>query len=240
MHSTNSHVLDIINMNKSQDSLNKIILDLSLASCLPTGSGGGNFILAAAAANALACRTDEMDPRELRELEYTVIPLLDLLKRDIDDPVACKAAYGIRSLMRSRVCMTRFLNENGLGIIGKIFDTLLGGNMIDMHVRSPHRSIVEYLSICYRELARFYPWLIVKVGALRHCVALLRFGDVELQTIASATLASLSVDLEICKQMFSNGAIRPLLNVSDGDFSNEACMLAGLGNSNDDLRFIGF
>lgn len=29
--------------------------------------------------------------------------------------------------------------------------------------------------------------------------------------------------------MFSNGAIKPLLNVSDGDVTNEACMLAGLG-----------
>jgi hypothetical protein len=45
----------------------------------------------------------------------------------------------------------------------------------------------------------------------------------------ATTLASLSADLEICKQMFSYGAIKPLLNVSDGAKTNEACMLAGLG-----------
>jgi hypothetical protein len=47
--------------------------------------------------------------------------------------------------------------------------------------------------------------------------------------IRATTLASLSADLEICKQMFSYGAIKPLLNVSDGSKTNEACMLAGLG-----------
>jgi hypothetical protein len=43
------------------------------------------------------------------------------------------------------------------------------------------------------------------------------------------TMASLSNDLEICKQMFSYGAIKPLLNVSDAKVTNDACMLAGLG-----------
>lgn len=43
------------------------------------------------------------------------------------------------------------------------------------------------------------------------------------------TMASLSNDLNICKQMFSYGAIKPLLNVSDADVTNDACMLAGLG-----------
>lgn len=46
---------------------------------------------------------------------------------------------------------------------------------------------------------------------------------------SATTLASLSADLEICKQMFSYGAIKPLLNVSDGTKTNEACMLAGMG-----------
>jgi hypothetical protein len=43
---------------------------------------------------------------------------------------------------------------------------------------------VEYLAICYREFARFHPWKIVDVGALRHCVVLLKLGDVVLQTVA--------------------------------------------------------
>lgn len=42
-------------------------------------------------------------------------------------------------------------------------------------------------------------------------------------------MASLSNDLEICKQMFAYGAIKPLLNVSDANVTNDACMLAGLG-----------
>jgi len=45
----------------------------------------------------------------------------------------------------------------------------------------------------------------------------------------ATTFASLSSDYEICKQLFSYGAIKPLLHVSDGDITNEACMLAGLG-----------
>lgn len=36
-----------------------------------------------------------MTPKELRELEYTVGPLLTLLTLDVDSPVAEKAAYGI-------------------------------------------------------------------------------------------------------------------------------------------------
>jgi hypothetical protein len=43
------------------------------------------------------------------------------------------------------------------------------------------------------------------------------------------TMASLSNDLDICKQMFSYGAVKPLLNVSDATVTNDACMLAGLG-----------
>ncbi len=46
---------------------------------------------------------------------------------------------------------------------------------------------------------------------------------------SALTMASLSDDLEICKQMFSYGAIKPLLNVSNADVTNDACMLAGLG-----------
>ena len=42
-------------------------------------------------------------------------------------------------------------------------------------------------------------------------------------------MASLSSDLEICKQMFTYGAIRPLLMASDVSVTDEACMLAGLG-----------
>jgi hypothetical protein len=47
--------------------------------------------------------------------------------------------------------------------------------------------------------------------------------------ISTMTMASLSIDLEICKQMFSYGAIKPLLNASNGDKTDDACMLAGVG-----------
>ena len=42
-------------------------------------------------------------------------------------------------------------------------------------------------------------------------------------------MAALSSDLEICKQMFTYGAIKPLLLLSDAEVTNEACMLSGLG-----------
>ena len=39
----------------------------------------------------------------------------------------------------------------------------------------------------YRELAQFYPWELVNAGAIRHCVTLLKLGDVALQTIVYVT-----------------------------------------------------
>jgi hypothetical protein len=106
----------------------------------------------------------------------------------------------------------------------------LSKNVPELKNRTSHiHSTVESLAVCYQEFARFYPWEIVNVGALRHCVVLLKVGAVNLQTIAALTMASLSNDLDICKQMFSYGAIKPLLNVSNADLTNDACMLAGLG-----------
>ena len=35
-----------------------------------------------------------------------------------------------------------------------------------------------------RDLAQFYPWELVKNGVIRHCVSLLKYGDVALQTIS--------------------------------------------------------
>ena len=46
---------------------------------------------------------------------------------------------------------------------------------------------------------------------------------------SAGVLAALSVDLDICKLMFANGAVKPILNVCDADVTNEPCMLAGLG-----------
>lgn len=49
------------------------------------------------------------------------------------------------------------------------------------------------------------------------------------EMLSATTLASLSTDLEICKQLFSYGAIKPILQASDASVTNDACMLAGLG-----------
>ena len=209
------------------ESVHNLILDLSLASTLPVGVSGRDFIRATAAASGLVFHTKQMQPRELRELEYSIGPLLTMLTTDFHDPVAAKAASGIRHLLPSRICMAQLLAQNGLVYIAKVLDELLGSDMVDLTVPSIEREICEHLSICYREIGMFYPWEIVKVGALRHSILLLRFGDEILKTAASGTLAVLSTDLNICKQMFTNGAIKPLLNVSDGN--NAACMLAGLG-----------
>ncbi len=216
-------------MDSSVEVINDLILELSLASSNPIGVNGRSYIQASAAASALGNRTAMMDKKELRTFEWTILPLLDLLKLDINNPVAAKAAYGLRTLMPSRICMTRYMELDGLGIMARILDILLAKKIAELKTQSSFRSVVEHLAVCYREIARFYQWEIVNVGGIRHCVIILRFGDVELQTIASTTLASLSADLEICKQLFSYGAIKPILTVSDAALTNDACMLAGLG-----------
>jgi hypothetical protein len=209
--------------------INDLVLELSLASALPVGLHGRNLRLAASAANSFAYHAERMSAKELKHLEYAIGPLLSLLYVDIDNPVSSKAALGLKILMASRVCILRFMELDGLLIISKIFDILMGYDMIDFNVPSIHRSIVEHCSICYREVARFYPWKIVDVGALRHLVILMRFGDVNLKTIACTTLAMCSQDMGIVKQMFSYGCIKPLINAAQSTVTNEACTLAALG-----------
>mmetsp|Transcript_21887 Transcript_21887/g.36625 ORF Transcript_21887/g.36625 Transcript_21887/m.36625 type:complete len:754 (+) Transcript_21887:62-2323(+) len=216
-------------MDNSAEVINDLILELSLLSSLPIAAAGRDLMRATAAANSLACRTKEMELKELRTFEWTIQPLLDILVIDVEKPVAAKAALGLRTLMGSRICMARLVDVNGLIVVSRVLDILLAKRVNDMKTPCTARSVVEHLVVVYREVARFYQWKIVDIGGIRHCVILLRFGDVVLQTITSTTLASLSADLEICKQMFSYGAIKPLINVSDGEKTNEACMLAGLG-----------
>lgn len=217
-------------MDDSIETINSLILDLSLAAAKPINAFGRNLLVATASANALGCRTETMEVRELRTFEWTVQPLLDLLNLEIDSALAAKASYGLRTLMASRICMSRFLELNGLITISKALDILLTKRVSELRIKNSYvRSTVEHLMVCYRETARFYQWQLVEVGGIRHCVIILRSGDVGLQTITATTLASLSTDLDICKQMFSYGAIKPLLNVSDATKTNDACMLAGLG-----------
>ena len=171
-------------MDNSIEVINDLVLDLSLASALPVGADGRNFIRATAAAGSLAARTSVMDKKDLRSFEWTILPLLTLLKADVDHPVATKAAYGIRTLMPSRICMSKFLECEGLPTMGKVLDILLTKKSSEMRSKCEARNVVEHLAICYREIARFYPWEIVMAGGIRHCVLLLKFGDVALQTVA--------------------------------------------------------
>jgi hypothetical protein len=209
--------------------INDLVLELSLASALPVGLYGRNLRQAASAANSFAYHAEKLAPKELKHLEYAIGPLLILLHTDIDHPVSAKAALGLRFLMASRVCILRFTELDGLLVISRIFDILTGYNMIDFETPSVHRSIVEHGATCYREVGRFYPWKIVDVGALRHLVVLMRFGDVTLKTIACMTLAMCSQDMGIVKQMFSYGCIKPLINAAESTVTNEACTLAALG-----------
>lgn len=209
--------------------ISRLVLELSLVTAQPVGAQGRNYIRATAAASSMAYHTSTMDKRDLREFEWTIEPLVSLLIVDIEDPVATKAALALRMLMVSRICISRFIEEKGLSSVARTLDVILSKYTSELRTPGEVRYLVEHLAVVYREIARFHPWDLVNVGALRHCVLMLRFGEVSIQTASCATLASLSKDLAICEQMFSYGAIKPLLNVSDGKVTNDACMLAGLG-----------
>jgi hypothetical protein len=170
-------------MDNSAEVINGLILELSLASTLPIGSGTRDLMNASAAANSLASRTKEMPLRELRTFEWTIQPLLDILVIDLDNPVSAKAAWGLRTLMPSRICMSRLIEQDGLTVISRVLDILLAKRVADMKRPCTARNIVEHLAVCYREISRYYQWKVVDVGGIRHCVILLRFGDVALQTI---------------------------------------------------------
>lgn len=158
------------------------MLELSLVTSMPVGAQGRNYIRATAAASAMAWHTSSMDKKDLRNFEWTIEPLLSLLIVDIEDPVATKAALALRMLMSSRICMTRLLEDGGLGKVTRTLDIIL--NKYSSELRSPCdiRNLVEHLAVCCREIARFYPWELVNSGVLRHCVLMLRFGDVIIQT----------------------------------------------------------
>ena len=209
--------------------LDDLILELSLATAQPIGMFGRDLRHAASAANSFAYHCANMKPKELKALDCAIGPLLTLVHADIDNPTAAKAALGLKMLMASRHCILQFMEQEGLQVISKVFNILMGYNMIDFHEPSVHRSIVENCIICYREVSRFYPWKIVDVEGLRHLVVLLRYGDITLKTISCTTLAMLSRDMVIVKQMFSYGAIKPLINAADVEVTNEACTLASFG-----------
>ena len=213
---------------------NELILDVSIASSLPVRpivDHESHFdIQAVSSTNHLAHRAAVLPKRERRELAYTIGPLLTLMTNDIDNPVALKAVLCVLILMESRICMSEFMSLDGLIILGKMLDTLIIGRRIDLKSASMHRDMICNLCQIYRQVGVFYPWPIVRVGAIRHAVAILRFGDLEMRSVGSSILTGLSTDLQICKLMFSNGAVMPLLNSADPDTgANEPCILSSMG-----------
>lgn len=164
--------------------INRLILDLSLVTSLPVAAHGRDKIRAAAAANSMAYYTTSMNKTELRSFKWTVQPLLDILIVDIDNPLTSKASLALKTLMNSRICMKQVIDCDGLKRIASVLDILLSKNVADLKLNNFIHDTIQHLATCYQEFARFYPWEIVNVGALRHCVVLLKLGDVVLQTIA--------------------------------------------------------
>jgi len=222
---------DIEGEGQSEDQkkmINDLILNLSLASAFPVGvENSGNSFIGTASIQALAYRTETMQRHELKEMEFVIGPLLGLLSADLKHPNAAKASHAIRTLIPSRICLNRYVANNGFHIMGKVLDILLVGS-VDLHTLSDTRTIVENMAIIYRESARFFSEQIVLVGALRHCVRMLSLGDASLRGIAASVLAILSNSEKIVLQMFSYGAIAPILKIS-GLSSSEPELLAGLG-----------
>jgi hypothetical protein len=212
------------------DNLDDLILELSLAASIPVGIQGTNYIHATSASNSFALQAVEMPAARKKQLANGIAPLLALLSNDIDHPVAGKSAMSLRALMSSRTCMSELIELNGLQVISAIFQKLFSGRKPDLVNPSTHRIIVEHCAAVFREVGRFYPWKIVRVGILRHVVVILRYGDISLKTIGAGILAAVSNELEICKLMFTNGCVKPLIDVALEDNSNEACILAALGS----------
>lgn len=168
------------------EKITNLLLDLSLLTAKPTShiSKERDSVYAVAAANSMAYRTRGLHKTQLRNFAYVVDPLFRLLVLDVESSVASKAAYALSMLMQSRLCMTALIECDGIDIIYKILSTVLPNNLPKL--REPSNNIlilVQSLAICYREIARFYPWKLVNSGALRHCVTMLNHGNVELQTI---------------------------------------------------------
>jgi hypothetical protein len=169
---------------ESIEIINRLVLDLSLVTSYPVGPLGRDTVRASAAANSLAYYTSTMGKSELRNFKWTVQPLLDILIVDIEHPLTTKAALALKTLMSSRICMKTIIDCNGLKRIAAVMDFLLTKRVPDLKLKNSVHDTVEHLTYCYQEYARFYPWEIVNVGALRHCVVLLKTAEVMIQTMA--------------------------------------------------------
>ena len=218
-------------MDVSEHHLSDMMLDLSLATGPPLNYSGRNTTKTLAAVNAIGVVTQTMPLKELRKLEYSVGPLVVLLRdSDLEDAVVAKAAFALKSLMTSRLCLREFLRLEGVKAISNIYECLLSEDMqLNLKTPSHYSLVVEHLCSLYKAVAVHYPWDIVRVGGIRHCIAMLRRGSPAIQASAVGACGSMCDDIDIAKQMFRNGATKPIIAVSDADVTNEPCMIAGLG-----------
>ena len=136
--------------------------------------------------------------KELSTLSYIITPLLASLQSDIENPIAAKVSQCISLLMTSIDCMNYLIEQNGLQVIAKVIDILMARKSNELKKNnklhnqdSESFTTVMNLSICYREISRFYPWEIVTVGGIKHCVQIIKTGDVTLQTIMYVRLFQL-------------------------------------------------
>lgn len=156
--------------------------------------------------------------------------LLSLMRNsEGTNPVVVKAALSLRTLIASRVNLLRFLQLDGMFTIGQVFARTIVGKKVDLKKLSLDRSVVEHCCVINREVGRFYPWRVVDTGMIPHMITILRIGDIQLQSVVAGTFSVISQDDEICKLLFTNGCVKPILNITDADVTNESCMLAGLG-----------
>jgi hypothetical protein len=211
--------------------IDDLMLDLSLAVMPPTNIGGMHKTRTIAAVNGIATMTQTMGARELRKLEYSVYPLVVVLQSsDIDEPLVTKAAFALKSLMMSRVCMREFVRLGGLATVSKMNEFLLGEDLaLDIKSPSHYTSLLEQLCGLYMLVAVHHPWDVVRAGGIRHCIAILRRGAPPIQASAVGALGAMCDVDDIAKQMFGNGATKPIIAVSDADTSSVACAVAGLG-----------
>ena len=126
--------------------------------------------------------------------------------------------------------MREFIQRDGVKTIGKMFEFLLSEDLkLDLKEPSHNTTVLESLCYLYQKVAVHYPWDIVRAGGIRHCIAILWRGEPAMQTSAVGALGSMCDDEDIARQMFRNGATRPIIMVSDADVTNEPCMMAGMG-----------
>ena len=132
-------------MEVNSELIDELMLDLSLAVMPPVNISGMNKTRTIAAVNGIATMTQTMPMKELRKLEYSVYPLVVVLQSgDIDEPLVTKAAFALRSLMTSRVCMREFVRLGGLATVGKMNEFLLGDDLaLDIQRPSQYTSLLE-------------------------------------------------------------------------------------------------